>query len=453
MSKVIKITKGLNIPLKGEAEKILTTPARADLYALKPTDFHGLTPKMMIKEGEKVQAGSPLFFDKYNEDILFVSPVSGVFTQLVRGDKRRILEIHIKPDEVDDYVDFGAADPLSLKRDEIVKKLLESGLWPTIRQRPYSIVANPKDKPKNIFISGFNTVPLATDMDFVINGQEKQLQTGINALSKLTEGDVHLSVHEIQTTSKALLEANNVKLHYFKGPHPAGNVGIQIHHIEPINKGDIVWYLDLQSVIMIGRLFEKGIYDAKKIVALVGSEVSNRRYFKIINGAGIKSFTTNNIKQNEDVELRYISGDVLSGTKIDSDGFIGFYHDMLSVIPEGNNRELLGWITPQLDKYSISRTFFSFLTPWKKYRINTNARSGERPFVVTGQYEKVLPMNIYPVQLVKSILIEDIDMMEKLGIYEVAPEDLALCEFVCTSKIEVQSIIREGLDLIKKEFE
>ncbi len=453
MSKVIKIKRGLNIPLKGKAEIILTTPSRAELYALKPTDFHGVTPKMLIKEGEKVKAGSPVFFDKYNESVVFTSPVSGTFTKLVRGEKRRIMEIQITADNEDEYIDFGANDPNELKREEIIEKLLKSGLWATIRQRPYSVIARPTDKPRDIFISAFSTVPLAADQDFIVNGQESTFQTGLNTLSKLTDGNIHLSVHAEQTTSKAFLEAKNVDLHYFKGPHPAGNVGIQIHHIAPVNKGDIVWYLDVQDVIMIGRLFEKGIYDARKIVALVGSEVSNRRYFKVINGARIDSFTKDNIKPQNDDNLRYISGDVLSGEKIEASSFIGFYDNMLCIIPEGNKREVLGWISPGFNKFSTTRAFFSFLTPWKKYEIDTNLHGGERPYVITGQYEKVLPMDVYPVQLIKSILIEDIDMMEKLGIYEVAPEDLALCEFVCTSKTEVQTIIREGLDLIKKEFE
>ncbi|MBS4012878.1 MAG: Na(+)-translocating NADH-quinone reductase subunit A [Bacteroidetes bacterium] len=453
MSKVIKIRKGLNIPLIGEAEKILTTLPRSNVYSIKPADFHGLTPKMLINEGEKVKPGTPLFKDKYNEDVIFTSPVSGTFSGLIRGDKRKILEVQIKPEETDDYVDFGARDPLSLDRAEVVSKILQSGLWPVIRQRPYSVIAKTSDNPKSIFVAAFSSVPLGPDLDFIVNGQEATFQTGLNALSKLTNGKVHLSLHNENSISKAYTDAKNVEIHYFKGPHPAGNVGIQIHHIDPINKGDVVWYLDVQGVIMIGRLFEKGIYDARKIVALVGSEASNQRYFKLINGACVKSVIENNLKPNDSNDIRIISGDVLSGSIVSNDGFIGFYDQMISVIPEGNKPEFVGWITPQLNKFSISRTFFSFLTPWKKYRIDTNIRSGERPFVVTGQYEKVLPMDIYPVQLLKAILAGDIELMEKLGIYEVAPEDLALCEFVCSSKTEVQHIIREGLDLIKKEFE
>lgn len=453
ISKVIKLRKGLNIPLAGEAEKILNTPSRSGVYALNPPDFHGLTPKLLIKEGDKLKAGSPIFYDKYNEEIMFTSPVSGVFSKLVRGEKRRILEIHITPDDTDEYIDFGAGDPLRMSREEIVNKLVKSGLWPMIIQRPYSVIANPQDKPRDIFVSAFSTVPLAPDNDFVVNGQEDAFQTGLNVLTKLTDGNVNLSVHCQLNTSKAFLEAKNVEIYCFKGKHPAGNVGIQIHHINPINKGDIVWHADIQAVIMMGRLFQTGTYDARKVVVHVGTEALNQRYYRVINGAGIKAFTANNINQGSKNELRFISGDVLSGTEISPDGFVGFYDNMITVIPEGDKRDFIGWALPQLNKYSASRTFLSFLNPWKKYNINTNLNGGERPFVITGQYEKVLPMDILPVHLIKSILIKDIDMMEKLGIYEVAPEDFALCEFVCTSKTEVQTIVRQGLDLIRKEFE
>lgn len=452
MPTVTRIKRGLDIPLKGEAEKILQTPDRAPEYAVKPTDFHGLFPKMMVEEGERVKAGSPLFYDKYNERVLFTSPVSGTYTKLVRGAKRRILEVIIEPDSEDEYVDFGSADPADLPVEEIKGKLLKSGLWPAIRQRPYSVIANPDDTPKSIFISAFSTVPLAPDLDFIVNGQEKEFQAGLNVVKRLTEGEVHISVQSAETTSDAFLKAAGARVHYFRGPHPAGNVGIQIHHISPLNKGEIVWYLDVQDVINIGRLFEKGIYQAQKIIAFNGPEVLKPRYYKVKTGARISSFAINNVKEEEGVTPRYISGDVLAGEKVRYDGFTGYYDSQVCVIPEGDQPELLGWLIPKTSKYSVSRTFFSFLMPWKKYRLNTNMHGGERPFVITGLYEKVLPMDILPMQLLKSIMINDIDMMEKLGIYEVAPEDFALCEFVCPSKTEIQTIIRQGLDNLRKEF-
>ncbi len=452
MSKVIKIKRGLDIPLIGEAERIVQTPPRSSVYAIRPPVFHGVVPKMLIEEGSRVKAGTPLFYDKYNEEVLFTSPVSGTYKHLVRGAKRRIMEIRIEADAQDEYVDFGVEPVAGMSREHIVQKLLKSGIWPAIRQRPFSIIAKPDQKPRDIFITAFKTAPLASDMDFVVNGREEEFQAGLDLLTRLTEGNVHLCIHEKNTTSKAFTEAKSVKKTSFSGPHPAGNVGIQIHHVNPINKGELVWQIDVQDVITIGVLFTKGIYDARKLVALTGPEVLNPRYYKIINGARLSSFAENNIKAEKDITPRYISGDVLSGEKIDFNGFVGFYDDQVSVIPEGNHPELLGWLIPKTDKFSVSRTFFSFMMPWKKYRHNTNIRSGERPFVITGIYEKVLPMDIMPMQLIKSVMINDIDMMEKLGIYEVAPEDFALCEYVCPSKIEMQTIIRDGLDVMVKEF-
>lgn len=452
MSKVIKIKKGLNIPLKGESEKVLENAPRSEEFAICPPDFHALTPKMLLKEGDKVQAGTPIFFDKYREKIIYTSPVSGVFKQLIRGEKRRIMQVVIKADDVDDYKDFGAANPDSLSREEIVEKILQSGLWPVIRQRPYSIVADPDNKPKSIFISAFDTSPLAPDMDFLINGEEDFFQTGLNVLGKLTDGKVHLGIDAINTHSKAFTEAKNVEIHQFSGPHPAGNVGIQIHHTDPINKGDLVWYATVQHVVMLGKLFDKGIYDASKKVALAGPEVLNPRYYSVKYGCKMSDIIQTNIRQQEDLDIRVISGDALTGTKVDKKSYLRFYDDMVTLLPEGNKPEMFGWILPTIDKFSVSRTFPAFLLKGRKYRHDTNIRSGERPFVVTGLYEKVLPMDIMPMQLLKSIMINDIDMMEKLGIYEIAPEDFALCEYVCPSKIEIQQHVREGLDTMLKEF-
>ncbi len=452
MSKVIKIKRGLDIPMLGEAERILQPPLKSSEYALRPPVFHGLVPKMLVEEGTPVKAGTPLFFDKYNEDVLYTSPVSGTYTQLVRGAKRRIMEVRIEADGKEEYVNFGTEPLSTMSREQILEKLLKSGLWPAIHKRPFAIVANPAEKPRDIFISAFKSAPLSPDLDFVVNGREAEFQAGLDVLAKLTDGDVHLSMHATQNTSRAFKEARGVKLHQFIGPHPSGNIGVQIHHIKPLNKGEVVWHVDVQDVISMGILFEKGIYDAHKVVALAGPEVLNPRYYKIINGAKLSSFAENNIRVKKDVNPRFISGDALTGEKIGRDGYVGYYDDMVTVIPEGDHPELLGWLIPTPDKHSVSRTFFSFLMPWKKYSLNTNIRSGERPFVITGLYEKYLPMDIMPMQLIKSVMINDIDMMEKLGIYEVAPEDFALCEYVCPSKIEMQTILRDGLDVMIKEF-
>lgn len=452
MSNPIKIKKGLNIPLLGEAEKILNTAPRSASYSVCPPDYHGLTPKMLVKEGDKVKAGTPLFFDKYNEKIIFTSPVSGTFTDLVRGEKRKILRVTIDADPFDDYIKLSSGDPLQMSREQVVENILSSGLWPAIQQRPYSVIANPSQTPKAIFVSAFDSAPIAPDLDFIVNGQEDFFQTGLNALTRLTDGKVHLSVNAETTLSKAFLNAKNVTIHHFTGPHPAGNVGIQIHHIDPINKGELAWHIDVQHIIMIGKLFENGIYDASKIIALTGSEVLNPRYYKVVSGARIEDIIANNLRVEADTRKRFVSGNVLTGTAVPKGNYLRFYHNQITVIPEGDKPEILGWIAPNLDKFSLSRSFPAFLTPWRKYRHNTNIRSGERPFVVTGLYEKVLPMDIMPMQLLKSIMINDIDMMERLGIYEVAPEDFALCEYVCPSKIDIQDTIREGLDVLMKEF-
>jgi len=452
MPKVIKITRGLNIPMLGEADRILMNAPLSDVYGIKPTDFHGLTPKLLVNEGDLVKIGSPLFKDKANERILFTSPVSGVVKEVVRGEKRKILEVVVAPDGNQDYIEFGIFDPLELDRNKIIDRMLVSGAWPLVRQRPFSIVANPSDVPKAIFVSAFNTAPLACDLDFVVNGNEKYFQTGLNALYKLAGRKVNLSVDARNTKSQAFLEAQNVVVHHFDGPHPAGNVGIQIHHISPINKGEVVWHVDVSGVITIGRLFSKGYNDASRTIALVGTEVPKPRYYKLIAGARIYSITSDHTQNLDDSVLRYISGNVLSGTRVNEKGFLGFYDEMVTVIPEGTKPEVLGWLIPNPKRFSASRTWPSFLMPWKKYRLDTMVRSGERPFVMTGIYEKVLPMDILPMFLLKAIMVNDIEKMEQLGIYEVAPEDLALCEFVCPSKIEIQSWIRDGLDSIRAEF-
>lgn len=448
MSKDIRLKKGLNINLKGEADKVYASIPQSDLFSLKPSDFHGLTPKLTVKAGDKVKAGSCIFFDKYNEKVRFSSPVSGEVTDVVRGAKRRILEVKLKADTETKYESFSTLDA-SANREQIIEGLLESGVWPFIRQKPFDIIANPMDTPKAIFISTFNTAPLAPDNDFVLHGLENEFQTGVDFLKKLTNGKIHLNVDGNTNPSTVFTSCKGVQINKITGAHPAGNVGVQIHHIDPINKGDVVWYLYPQDVLTIARLFSEGKYDVSRIVALTGPQVEKPRYYRTIAGANIKNLLDENTLIGDN--NRFISGDVLTGKKIEEDGNIGFYDSQVTVIEEGNRQEFLGWIAPNLDKFSLSKSYFSWLMPSKKYSLNTNYNGEERAYVVTGQYEKVLPMDIYPMQLIKACLIDDIDSMEQLGIYEISPEDVALCEFICTSKMEVQSIIREGLDLIKKE--
>ena len=447
MSKDIRLKKGLNINLQGEADKVYASIPQSQNFSIKPTDFHALTPKMVVKEGDKVKAGSCLFFDKYDERIRFSSPVSGEVTEIVRGAKRRIMEVKIAADSEVSYESFSL--DANASKEQIIKGLLDSGVWPFIRQKPFDTIANPSDNPKAIFISTFDTAPLAPDNDFVLHGLDKEFQVGIEVIKKLTDGKVHLNVDGNTNPSKVFTDCKGVEINKISGPHPAGNVGVQVHHIDPINKGDVVWYLYPQDVLTIARLFTDGKYDVSRMVALTGSQVERPRYYRTISGASISNMISEN--SIKDGSNRFISGNVLTGTQISADGCVGFYDSQITVIPEGNEQEFLGWIAPGLQKFSMSKSYFSWLTPAKKYNLNTNYNGEERAYVVTGQYEKVLPMDVYPMQLIKACMIEDIDSMEQLGIYEVSAEDMALCEFVCTSKIEVQSIIREGLDLVKKE--
>ena len=449
MSDVIKIKKGLNINLQGKAEKIFMKARKAELYAVKPTDFHDLIPKLEVKEGDIVKAGSALFYDKYRPEIKFTAPVSGTIHAVNRGERRRIMEVVISPDEEIQYEEFQQADPETLSREEVKKNLLQSGLWPALKQRPYNIIADPEDTPKAIFISAFDTSPLGPDYDFILKDVDREFQAGINALKKLSGGKVHLNIEGTYPPSTAIKKAVGVQLNKFKGPHPAGNVGTQIHFIDPINKGEVVWVINPQDIVTIGRLFLNGLYDASRIVALTGSEVKNPKYYKTIAGACIRSITDENIREGNS---RYISGNVLTGTKVTANNFIGYYDSQITVIPEGDHYEFMGWLAPGFKKFSLSRTFFSWLAPEKEYRIDTNLRGGKRALMITGSFEKVFPMDIYPMQLLKAIIIEDIDLMEKLGIYEVAEEDFALCEFVDTSKTDIQEIVRKGLDLMYKEM-
>ncbi len=447
MGKSIKIKKGLNINLVGEADKVLSNHV-SDTYSIKPPNFHGAIPKLLVKEGAEVLAGTPLFFDKNHEQVKVCSPVSGEVASIVRGEKRKILEIRILADKEIKYEDFGASNPNDLSGDEVKKKMLQAGAWPFIRQRPYDVIANPNQKPKAIFISGFDSNPLAADFDFVLHDKAEEFQIGLDAIKKLTDGKVHLGLRGDHNPTDVLKNAKGVEINYFPGPHPAGNVGVQIHHIDPINKGEVVWYVSPQDVLLIGKLFLTGKYDATRIIALAGSEVLKPRYYKTLIGANIKSLVEGNVKEGL---LRYISGNPLTGERISQDDSLGAYHSSITVIPETTESRFFGWITPNFDKLSASRTMFSWLMPNKKYSLDTSLNGEDRAFVMTGQYEKVFPFDIYPVYLLKAILTEDIEKMENLGIFEVAPEDFALCEFVCTSKMQLQKMVREGLDLVHKE--
>ena len=450
MSETFKIKRGADIKLQGKAEQVYGNVESAKSFAIKPDDFIGLRLKLQAREGDEVKVGDTIMYDRDRESVKIPAPVSGEVVEVKRGAKRKILEIRILPDSEPKYRDFGIDDPENLEGSDIKRRLTESGAWAFLKQRPYNIIANPADEPRDIFISCFDTAPLAPDADFVVHGQEEVFQKGVAALQKLTEGDVYLGVDGNINPSPAFTGSPNAKIYRFQGPHPAGNVGVHIHHIKPINKGEKVWTAHYQDVLNIGRLFTEGHFSAERIITLSGSEVLKPRYIKTILGANVKNMLFENVKEGYN---RYISGSVLTGTKISAEGYLGFYDTQVTVIPEGGEEEFFGWIKPDPNKFSLSRTMLSWLFPRKEYRLNANMNGEERAYVITGEYEKVFPFDIYPVQLIKSVLVKDIESMEKLGMYEVAEEDFALCEVICTSKIPVQETVREGLDLMKKELE
>ena len=450
MSNDIRIKKGLDIKLVGEASLTKSDAIKSNFYSIKPEDFHGLTPKLLVKSGTKVQAGEPIFYDKSNEFIQFVSPVSGEIVEILRGEKRRILEVKIQADKIQTFLDHQKLEVESAKAEEIKAKLLASGCWPFIMQRPYDVIANPENTPKGIFVSAYASAPLAADYDFVLTGKKAELQAAVSALSKLTTGNVNISVSKESHSPFTNLE--DVVTHKVSGPHPSGNVGTLINKIDPINKGEVVWTVTPQDLVIIGELLLTGKFNAERIVALAGSGIKEPRYLVTKIGSEIATMVYDRGIE-KDAHVRIISGNVLNGKEIKPDGYLGYYSNLVTVIPEGDDYEFFGWNKPVFNKVSTTRALtFSWLFPKKKYDLDTNTNGEHRAFVVTGGYEEVFPLDIYPLQLLKACMVKDLDEMENLGLYEVAPEDFALTEFVCISKQPHQQIIREGLDFLQKEI-
>ncbi|WP_166387764.1 MULTISPECIES: Na(+)-translocating NADH-quinone reductase subunit A [unclassified Polaribacter] len=448
MSKDIRIKKGLDIKLIGGAEKTTKEVSLSSVYAVLPEDFHGITPKLVAKEGAEVKAGEVLFYSKSDERILFPSPVSGKVVEVIRGARRKVLAVKISADSTQEYKDFGTKDAAKMSAEEVKNHLFASGCWPFVKQRPYDVVANPNQAPKAIFVSAYASAPLAADLDFTLAGKEAELQAAITAVSKLTNGKVHVSVGA--NSNSPLANIKGIELHKVSGPHPSGNVSTQIASIDPINKGEVVWVITPQDLIVIGELLLTGKYNATRTVALTGSKFSKPQYVTAIAGASIADVTANNLVNDN---TRIISGNVLSGKQVKETEFLGYYDNQVTAIPEGDDYELFGWNKPVFNKISASRALtFSWLTPKKKYDLNTNTNGEHRAFVVTGSYENVFPLDIYPMQLLKACMYKDLDEMEALGGYEVAPEDFALTEFICVSKQPHQKIIREGLDLMREEL-
>lgn len=459
MSDHIRLRKGLNIPLEGDAQTNITKRISPDKVAIKPTDFKALNAKLLVKEGDLVKAGTPIFTDKSRPYINYCSPVSGKVSEIYRGEKRKLLEIRIDADQTTDYLQITTPNFRTATKQELTDTLLESGLWAAIKQRPYGIAPDKDVEPKAIFISGFDSSPLAPDLDFALKADIEHIQIGVDILSKLTTGGVHIGLYASNFASSPFHRLEKVITHTFDGVHPAGNVGVQIHHISPVNKGEVVWTLDMYTVAAIGRLFKNGVYDVKKVIAVTGPRAHKPSYIECVPGINFSQISEYvNIKGDKNsketpLPVRYISGNVLTGDSVGKDGYLGFFHNQITLISEGNYHEMFGWIKPlRMKKFSISRSYFSWLLPNKRYSLDTNLNGGERAFVMTGVYEKVLPMDIYPLYLFKAILAGDIDKMEALGIYEIIEEDVALCEFVCPSKTEIQEIVSKGINLMIKEM-
>ena len=450
MGKTIKLKRGHDINLEGGALKVLGETPQIATYALKPADNFGVKPKLMVKEGAEVKAGTPLFYDKNNDRAMFCAPVSGEVVEIVRGEKRKLLEIKILADKEISFEDLGTkTDIAALDRDAVIEGLLKSGAWPMIRMRPFAKMAKPSDTPKSIFISGFDSAPLAPAYNFILEGKAEEFQNGLDVLKILTDGPIHLNLEGGVKPCDAYANAEGVEKNTFYGPHPSGTVGVQIHHIDPIKKGDVVWYLNPQDVLTVGKVFTQGQFDPKRTIAITGAEFGVRKYYETRLGCGVESFIKGNV--SSEGNTRYISGSPILGERILSNGFLSFWDCQLTSIHERDYPEFQGWILPTYKRPTASQAF-----PWSmekdaKFVANTSTHGEERAFIVTGEYEKVLPMDIYPVFLLKAIMANDIEQMEGLGIYEVAEEEMAICEFACNYKQKVTEWVRYGLELIERE--
>ncbi|MDL2240944.1 Na(+)-translocating NADH-quinone reductase subunit A, partial [Bacteroidales bacterium OttesenSCG-928-K22] len=430
---------GLDIKLIGDADFIIK-PHKVSKLAISPDDFKWLKPKLSINEGDKVKIGTPIIISKDNLDIRITSPISGEVTNIIRGEKRKIERIIISSDEKYEIESHNLN--FNLESRNIKSTLLATGLWPFIKQRPFDCIANPNDIPKAIFISCFDSAPLAPSYSFILQNRQEEFQKGVEILSHLTNGKIFLGLKD--NIDNTFFEATkNVELKYFEGPHPSGNIGTQIHHIAPISKGEIVWYVNPQDVATIGKFYLTKILDFSKIIALCGSGIAEPCYLKTIIGSDISSLRGG-------ADARIISGNVLTGTNISESPFLRFYHNQVTIIPEGGSRRLFGWLYPGFRLWSVSHTYISWLYPKRKHNLDTTLHGGKRPMILSDVYNKVFPFDILPMELLKACVIKDIDLMEQLGIYEVAEEDFALCEVVCPSKTECQQIINDGLSLLKE---
>jgi Na+-transporting NADH:ubiquinone oxidoreductase subunit A len=445
MANVIKLRKGLDINLKGLAEEKKIQLKSSGKYALVPDDFEGVTPKVIVKEGDKVKAGDALFVNKQYPEVKFASPVSGTVREVVRGERRKVLCVKVDADAQQEFTDFGKREVGTMTGEQVINALLEAGIFGYIDQLPYAVSTNPSVQPKAIFVSALRDKPLAASFEYEVKGQEADFQTGLTALSKIAKTYLGVGV------GSALEGMKDVDVNVFDGPCPAGNVGVQVNHLDPVNKGEVVWTIgDPTVVLFIGRLFNTGKVDLRRTVALCGSEVKNPAYVDMLVGEELATLLSNSYDATKSV--RIINGNVLTGRVTTKDGYLGAHTSEITVIPEGDDAdELLGWILPRFKQFSVNRSYFSWLLGQKSYALDARVKGGQRHIIMSGEYDKVLPMDIYGEYLVKAIIAGDIDRQEALGIYEVSPEDFALAEFVDSSKLELQRIVREGLNILRKE--
>ena len=447
MANVFKLRKGLNINLKGKAEEKKMTVCSSLDYGLVPDFFPGVTPKLIVKEGDHVLAGDSLFVNKACPQVGFASPVSGVVEAIVRGERRKVLCIKLKADAVQKSKDFGKADPMLLNGEEVKARLLDAGLFGYMNQLPYAVSTTPDTKPKGIFVSALRDMPLAGSFEYELQGNEQAFVTGLQALSRITK--VYLGVGSHQT-AETLTNVKDVDLNVFDGPCPAGNVGVQINHIAPVNKGEVVWTVDPTAVIFFGRLFLTGKVNLTRTIAVAGSQVKEPSYVDVLVGTKLGDILQNKLVMTE--HIRVINGNPLTGRKDGVEGFLGAHTSEVTVIPEGDNAdEMFGWILPRTHEFSTSHSYLSWLFKKKQYDLDARVKGGERHMIMSGEYDKVLPMDIYAEYLIKAIISGNIDRQEELGIYEIAPEDFALAEFVDSSKLPLQKIVRKGLDILRKE--
>jgi Na+-transporting NADH:ubiquinone oxidoreductase subunit A len=447
MANVIKLRKGLNINLKGKATEQKRSIPACDEYALSPDCFEGMVPKVVVREGDRVKAGDTLFVNKLCPDVRFASPVSGTVSAIVRGERRKVLCVKVKADTNQVYADFGIRDVAKMSGSEVKECLLKAGLFGYINQLPYAVSTTPETQPKAIFISALRDMPLAGSFEFELAGNEKDFQTGLTALSKVAK--TYLGIGSSQT-AQALTSAQDVEVNVFDGKCPAGNVGVQVNNIDPVNKGEVVWTVDPTAVIFFGRLFNTGKVNLTRTVAVAGSEISSPAYVDALVGTPLRAILDGQLKQSE--HTRIIQGNPLTGSLSSLDDYLGAHVSEVTAIPEGDdNDEFLGWIAPRTSQFSVNRSYFSWLFGNKEYALDARIKGGERHMIMSGEYDKYLPMDIYGEYLIKAIIAGDIDKMEQLGIYEVSPEDFAVAEFADSSKLELQKIVREGLNMLRKE--